>query len=267
MWLPWPWAILLAGLFAASSAALRGSAAPKARLAAQFLHESTIIAVLYAAWIYVGRFTLLQIDGAVARAETLWDWERAIRMPNEASIQDFFMSAPETVQFANLYYGGMHVPMMGVFLFWFFAKHRDAYPGWRNTLAIVTALCVAIQLLPVAPPRLTPSLGMIDTGHYFEQSVFEPLGSTQIGQLQAMPSIHIAWAGLILAAAWSVGTTRVRWLAAAHFVLTFWVVVVTANHFWLDGVFALALLPLVRAGVRGWEGTTQRVRAIEHQGD
>jgi hypothetical protein len=43
------------------------------------------------------------------------------------------------------------------------------------------------------------------------------------------------------------GRSRLRWLALLHPVLTVAVVVVTANHFWADGVVAVALLLLAYA--------------------
>ena len=47
---------------------------------------------------------------------------------------------------------------------------------------------------------------------------------------------------------------RWRWLAAAYPVLTLLVVVVTANHFWLDGIAAgllVALVLVVQRAARG----------------
>jgi MFS superfamily sulfate permease-like transporter len=43
----------------------------------------------------------------------------------------------------------------------------------------------------------------------------------------------------------TVSRSRWRWLAAAYPVLTLLVVVVTANHFWLDGIVAALLVALV----------------------
>lgn len=242
MWLPWQWSMVLALGFAVVTRMLLSSGDEPKRRIASFTREAAIIAVLYSAWIYVGRFTLLKIDGAVERGEWIWDFQRSLFWPNEEAIQSFFMQMPWTIQASNLFYGGVHVPAMGVFLVWFFAKHREDYRSWRNTLALLTLSCVAIQLLPVAPPRLVPYTEMIDTGYHFSQSVFEPLGSSKIGQLQAMPSIHIAWAGLIAAAMWKHAGGWLKWLGVAHLCATFFVVVVTANHYWLDGVVALVLL-------------------------
>jgi hypothetical protein len=48
----------------------------------------------------------------------------------------------------------------------------------------------------------------------------------------------------------TVSRSRWRWLAAGYPLLTLLVVVVTANHFWLDGVAAGLLVAVVLAAQR-----------------
>ena len=199
----------------------------------------------------------------------LWDVERLLWLPNEYTLQQAMLPHSLTTQAANIYYAGAHVPAMGIFLVWLFGRHRDVYPTWRNTLAIVTFLCLTIQLIPLAPPRLTPGLGLIDSGLAYGQSVYGALGRGNAGQYQAMPSIHIAWAALIGWAVFMVSTSRWRWLGAAHFVLTFLVVAATGNHFWLDGIAAMVLLIPAwtvgrRIGVQPSGGSRSRIGRTRH---
>jgi hypothetical protein len=63
-------------------------------------------------------------------------------------------------------------------------------------------------------------------------------------QLSAMPSIHVGWAVLVAMVVVATARSRWRWLALAYPALTTLAVVVTANHFWLDGIAAAALLAL-----------------------
>jgi hypothetical protein len=61
-----------------------------------------------------------------------------------------------------------------------------------------------------------------------------------------MPSLHVGWAFMVAVILIRATRSRWRWLWIAHPVLTFAVVVVTANHYWLDGLVAIALaLPLL----------------------
>jgi hypothetical protein len=243
MWLPWEYGIVLAVGFAALARVLLFS---RPGLAA-FAREAALVSVLYSLWQLAGRLSLLGIDRALARGAWLWDVERTLRMPNELTLQNALIPHSFWTQVANIYYAGAHVPAMGIFLLWMFARHRSEYSGWRNALALVTGVCLAIQLVPVAPPRLTEETQMIDTGLAYGQSVYGALGRGIAGQLQAMPSIHVAWAAIIGWAAFTASTSKWRWIGPIHFALTFVVVAVTGNHYWLDGLVAMALLVVARS--------------------
>lgn len=238
MWLPWEYGIALALSFAAVARTI----AISRPAAAAFAREAALISVLYSLWQLAGRLSLLGIDRALERGAALWDLERALRLPNELTLQNALIPHSFWTQVANIYYAGAHVPAMGIFLVWMFARHRQMYSQWRNALALVTGICLLIQLVPVAPPRLTEETQMIDTGIAYGQSVYGVLGRGIAGQLQAMPSIHVAWAALIGWAAYTASTSNWRWLGPIHFAITFVVVAVTGNHYWLDGIVAMVLL-------------------------
>jgi hypothetical protein len=63
----------------------------------------------------------------------------------------------------------------------------------------------------------------------------------------------------------TVSRSRWRWLAAAYPVLTVLAVMVTANHFWLDGIVAALLVAAALAVQRTWprSGKSFEVPAIE----
>jgi hypothetical protein len=93
----------------------------------------------------------------------------------------------------------------------------------------------------VAPPRLLPQLGFVDTAAQYGESVYA-ISTITVDQLSAMPSVHVAWALLVGWAAIGISASRYRWWVLAHPALTIFVVVATANHFWLDGIVAALLL-------------------------
>jgi hypothetical protein len=151
----------------------------------------------------------------------------------------------------------MHFGALFVFLIWLFVRHRDRYRQVRRVLALATVVCLAIQLLPVAPPRLLP--GYTDTAEKYHQSVYGlGLGADQ---LSAMPSVHVAWAVLIGWAAARIGSGPWRWLGTVHAVLTVIVVAATANHFWADGIVAVAVLALCAVAEKGAVRALSRLRA------
>lgn len=238
MWLPWEYGLLLAVVFFLIGRKTVSSAPTVHAIA----NEGAIISALYALWQLAGRLSLLGIEDALTRGAQIWEFERALRLPNELTLQEWMLPSSFWTQFANLYYAVLHVPAMGVFLVWMFLRHRDQYPTWRNTLALLTGLCLLIQLIPVAPPRLTDETGMIDTGLQYGQSVYGVLGRGIEGQLQAMPSIHVGWAAIIGWAGWQASSSPWRWISVVHFAITFVVVALTGNHYWLDGIVSMILL-------------------------
>ena len=69
------------------------------------------------------------------------------------------------------------------------------------------------------------------------------------------------WAVLIGFAVVRIGRGPLRWIGSGHAVLTTLVVVVTANHWWLDGVVAVMLLALAWLMQRGGAGRGTRAAA------
>jgi hypothetical protein len=241
-----------AGLFAsaaAAAAAARLLGPPRPRLAAvsAFAREAGILLGLFALWQLSGSFARHSPQGAVQRGEWIWHAERDAGLPSEAAIQHVFLPHPLLVQAINLYYDVLHFPVLIGCLIWLFIWHRNRYGRVRTTLVLFTASALLIQLITVAPPRLLPGDGMTDTALLYGQSVYGPHAVIDPDQLSAMPSVHVGWA--LLVAVTVVGAARSRWrrLALAYPALTTLVVVVTANHYWLDGIAAAALLGLAFA--------------------
>jgi hypothetical protein len=221
---------------------LRPRTSRSAIVVTAFAQELAIMFTLYAVWRLANKLSLMQLDGALWRGRWLWDLQRAWHLPSEVSVQQMILHHPLIVQFANVYYAVAHVPAMILFLIWLFVWHRPRYPQLRNALALTTGACLLIQLIPVAPPRLVPELGVIDTPLLYHQSVYGPIGTGIAAQLSALPSVHVAWALLVGIGAVMVSESRWRWLILAHPILTCWVVVATGNHYWADGMLAALLL-------------------------
>jgi PAP2 superfamily protein len=156
-------------------------------------------------------------------------------------------------------------------LLWVYIWHRRTYPQVRTTLVLFTAGALLIQLVPVAPPRMLPGDNMIDTAVQYGQSVYGSVAGFNADQLSAMPSVHVGWALLVALVVVQVSRSHWRWLVFSYPALTLLAVVVTANHFWLDGIAAAVLLALAlllqRAGriARGRLRAGYRARAVRRQ--
>jgi PAP2 superfamily len=204
--------------------------------------EAALVFALYGLWQLAGTLSVMHVDGAVGRGTWLWHIERFLPLPSELTVQRWALPHPLLVEACNVYYAVVHGPALIVFLVWLFARHRHRYPAWRNTIVLLTGASLAMQLIPVAPPRLLPHLGFVDTGLQYHQSVYGAIGRGMADQLSAMPSVHVGWAVLIALAVIRTSTSPRRWLVLLHPLLTVVAVVVTGNHFWLDGIVSVLLL-------------------------
>jgi hypothetical protein len=193
-------------------------------------------------------------------ADWVWHLERTLRLPSEAAVQDWALSWPSTARLANLYYVGVHFPGTALAMIWLWIRHRPDYLRMRTEMAILTGLALALHVVfPLAPPRLVSGFGMVDTMLATGPSAYPDDTDGVANQFAAMPSLHVGWALLVAVALIRVGTGRWRWLALLHPALTVSVVVVTANHYWLDGIIAGLLLVVAVYLVR----TTRPVSSTE----
>ena len=85
----------------------------------------------------------------------------------------------------------------------------------------------------------------------FNQSVYQVFDFAD--QYAAMPSIHVGWAVLIAVAAWQCSRGLFRYVGLAHGVATTLIVVLTANHYWFDGLGAVLLLAVAWLAARALE--------------
>jgi len=244
MLLPWGDAALIALVLALGSRLARRATSPAARVLVPLAWETAIVLALYAAWMKSADWVVTRAGGAVGHGLWVWRVERDLHLPSEVSVQRLLLPHPLWVQAANGFYAVVHVPALIVFLLWLYFRHPTQYARWRNVGAVLTGACLLIQMVPVAPPRLIPQLGFVDTALRYGQSVYGTGGLKIAPQLAAMPSVHVGWAVFIAVAVITVSPSRWRWLVLAHPALTTFAVVATANHWWLDGIVAAALLPL-----------------------
>ncbi len=213
------------------------------------LGQLVILNALFVLWRIVGHVALVGHAGATRRGLDLWHLERDLHLPSERAVQHPLLAHPDLLRLADGAYAGLHAPALAVALVWLLVRHRDSYQRWRDVTVAFTAIGLLLQLIPVAPPRLLPRLGVVDTARLEGLSVYTAThGLTD--QLASMPSIHVGWALIVACAVVGGARHRLRWLALGYPVLITLDVVVTGNHYWLDAVAAAALLALCYLTVR-----------------
>lgn len=262
MWLSWQAAFQIAVPLGVVFLALtwvrwrgaHGSAAPDTRgrmaFARPLLLETTLMFALYGVWQFVHEQAFTKTAGAMNNARALYRFEQRIHLPDELTVQHALNHHRHVMQFLNVYYGGAHVSAVGILLVWLYVRHRDRYSRVRSTLAVTIAGCLAIEIIPVAPPRFLTDLGFVDSALVYGQSVYGGGSGGISNQLAAMPSLHVGWAVLVAIAVVAISTSKWRWLVLAHPILTLIGVTATANHWWLDGVVAVAVMGVAYGVVR-----------------
>jgi hypothetical protein len=220
---------------------------------AEATREALLVAAVFLLYRMVRALVRGEEIGAVHHAVLVRRWETMLHLPSEAAVQQLVSS--ETVLHAlNVYYCSVHFPLTIAFLLWgFWMRPRSEYTWARNLLVLVTgAALVGHVAFPLAPPRLFPQWGFTDTMATIGPSAYDGASGGMANQIAAMPSLHVGWALVIAYVVWRTGPRWLAALATLHVVLTVAVVVVTANHWWLDGVVAGLLVLLAAQALRPW---------------
>jgi hypothetical protein len=206
--------------------------------------EAALVAGFYQ-WYSVARYL---VGGSTAAAQRnamhVVAWERALGIFNESSVQAAVIAHPVLVHAAAYYYGTAHFIVPAVALVVLYRRDRGRYVTCRNALAWTSVLAVAaFALFPTMPPRLLgPAFHFTGvTAPGLDRAVVPAL----YNGFAAMPSLHAAYSSWAVAALWPVlRSWWARALLVAHFVVTVTVVIVTANHFYLDVVGGVVVMAI-----------------------
>jgi len=203
--------------------------------------EVALVAVFYQ-WYSVARHLVTGSSAAAQRhAMHVVSLERALGIFNESTVQAAVVAHPALVRAAATYYGTAHFIVPAVALVVLYRRDRARYLASRNALAWTSAIAVAVfALFPTMPPRFLPAA--FHFTNVVGRGVDRPLVPALYNGYAAMPSLHAAYAIWAAVALWPIVRSRwVRGLLVAHFVTIVAVVIVTANHFYLDVVAGVAI--------------------------
>lgn len=181
---------------------------------------------------------------AVDHAQSILEFERALRLDFETRLQRVVLGSRTWVTIANWIYMWGHWPVIAASLLVLYIVNRRGYVVLRNAMFLSGALGLVIfAFYPVAPPRLLPpDAGYIDTVTTWSNSyrVLQP--PALVNKYAAMPSFHVGWN--LLVGITIIRSFRQRWircLAAVVPLLMAFAVVATANHYVLDLIVGCAI--------------------------
>lgn len=174
---------------------------------------------------------------AFANAERIIDLERALGLYFEPGLQSAALDLGWVVDIANWMYVNSHFVVTTTFLAWLYLSHNDRFYFVRNMFMVAMLIALTGYLLvPTAPPRLAPGGGMIDTIDTLTSVDLDSnAASLLVNKYAAIPSMHIGFAAMIAVPAVILVRARALKVAWALYpLLVTVVVIVTANHFWID---------------------------------
>jgi hypothetical protein len=247
----------------------RGGRQP-AELPAKWWRELLYIVAFYLVYSFIRNlFGSAAVSPRLAyeNAQRIIDLEEAIGTYIEPTVQGWFLDNPTVMRAWNIHYGTLHFWVTGGALIAAYRLLPTAYRRIRNTLAIMTgSALIGFATFPLMPPRLLDASGEFggatlttrDYGYVDSLAEFGGLWSFDSGtvasisnQYAAMPSLHTGWSLWVVVALWPLARTWwQRAIVIAHPTATVFGIVVTANHYWIDGLGGALVLGIGILGAR-----------------
>jgi hypothetical protein len=235
---------------------------PGARLLPQgwldLLRQLLLFAGAYYAYRIVRGIVDSQATQAFENARTLVDLERATGTFFEPALQRWTEGQEWLMWVANTMYVQSHFIVTTAFLIWLYLARNHAFYFVRNMFMIAMGLAlVGYVAYPTAPPRFLTEWGFSDTVAEFVGEKAEMGASLLYNPYAAVPSMHVAFALMIAVPAISLvrhQTLKLLW--GFYPLLVTFVVVATANHWWID-----AALGAMVAAVSAWAARSAFARA------
>ena len=217
------------------------------------LRQLALFAGAYYAYRLVRGFVDGQAVLAFENARTLVDVERTLGLFFEPGLQAWAQSQEWIVTGANWMYVNSHFAVTTTFLIWLYIARNHAFYYVRNMFMVAMGLAlVGYVLFPTAPPRFLPEWGFTDTVAAFVGDAASQSFNVLYNPFAAVPSMHVAFALMIAIPAIKLVRHRaLKALWAIYPAVVTFVVVVTANHFWVDAALG-ALVAAVSASASSY---------------
>lgn len=210
----------------------------------RLVREAVLMYGLFAVYKLVRAMVRDHQDAALDHARDVMHVERMFGIFNEETLQDLVINQRQIVTFLNAYYLIAHFLVTTVVFTVLYLTRPEGYARARRILFAMTGIALVVHVLyPLAPPRMFPVIGFIDTGTLIGPGAYGT-GHAYDGlanQFAAMPSMHFGWSVLVAWAVVRYFRSPKRWIIAVHPFLTLAAIVLTANHYWMDAVIAMII--------------------------
>ncbi len=203
-------------------------------------YEVVLILGGYAIYSWVRGLVHGKQADAIAHADTLVDIEKTLHIYHERAINHFVAGQHWLAYISNYWYAICHFLVTIVVGIWIYKSHADWARQLRSAWYLMNAFALlGFAFVPLCPPRLLPGGNFIDTVVKFHTwgSWGNKAVSNDANLYAAMPSMHIGWSlWCALAIFLLAKRTWVRVLGILYPIGTLFVIIGTANHYYLDAV-------------------------------
>ncbi|MBA4179813.1 MAG: hypothetical protein C0506_04420 [Anaerolinea sp.] len=203
------------------------------------LHELVVVVSAFLVYFLIRGSVVGRAGEAMVRGFNVIELEQQLRIYWELEMQSWILDHYWLIKTMNWIYFWGHMPLVIVIALWLYVGHRDTYRLTRNAFLASGAIGVVIYwAFPVAPPRLVPFAGFIDTMAAFDRVGYNAQETKAfVNPFAAIPSLHFGWSMLLGAVVAYVGKHPLWWLFGAVWpVAMFFAIVMTGNHFIIDAV-------------------------------
>jgi len=214
------------------------------------LQQLTVLFTAYVAYDLIRIVSRGREVVAIAHSQAVIDAQKALHIYWEPWLQQEALRSQAVVEFLNWFYSSVHLPAILLTLAWVYLCRHEVWLLFRNAFLAMNAIGLTIfALVPVAPPRLVPTSGMIDTKYlYADQGFNTGVMAFVTNPYAAMPSLHMGYALFTAVALWVLCRgLAMRVLAVVYSVVVLASIVLTGNHYFLDAVAGAGVLALAFA--------------------
>jgi hypothetical protein len=194
---------------------------------------------------------------AFANAFRIIDLERHLGIFYESAIQSWLIDhAMSLVHVSNAFYTLGYFPVLitcGVLLYRF---DSDRFQIFKGTFLLTLGFAlICFSLFPLAPPRMLPGVGFVDTQDVYSSGLYNhKVVLSFYNPYAAMPSLHFGWALLMGIIACSLDRRIFKIMGIIYPSLMALVIVITGHHYFADIVGGGIAVGLAYALVKALPG-------------
>jgi len=197
-------------------------------------------------WLY--RLVRGMVDGRAAEAfdnaREVISIERGLGLFFEPSVNAWTTAHTVVHDITSWMYVNSHFAVTTAALAWIYLRRNERFYFVRNMFMVAMGIAlVGYVALPTAPPRMMEGYGFHDSVAAFT-GVDADTGSASVlfNPYAAIPSMHVAFS--LMLGVTMAQMVRRRWAKAlwyAYSPMVTFVVIATANHWWIDGFLGAAV--------------------------